>query len=143
MRRPFVVDWNAVSGITQIMGKPDPMNAPRAYSPSTRALNTAFQVSATRDARVSYPVDITVNSLLITGQQGTVSLQYADNSAMSTNLVTVASGTNSTGGVLSVTNIGTVLLVGDIPAGKWVRILTANNVGTPGFTPRQGQEVLL
>lgn len=108
----------------------------------TRALNTAFQPNATRPVLVSYNVDISVVSLLLTGTQGTVSLQYADNAAMTTNLVTVASATNSTGGVLNVANIGTASLVGFIPAGKYVRIMTANTTATPTFTFRNGQETI-
>lgn len=114
----------------------------KSYSNPTRALNTAVQLSATREAQVSYPVDVRVQSLLLGNAQGTVTLQYADNSGMSTNLVSLMSGTNSTSGVLNLDNTGTVTLVGTIPAAKFVRIATAVNAGTATFTSRQGQEVL-
>ena len=108
---------------------------------ANRPLNTAYQINATRPVLVSYSVDISVVSLLLAGTQGTVTLQYADTSAM-TSPVTVASATNSTGGVLNVSNIGTAALVGFVPAGKFVRIVTANTAGTPTFTFRNGQETI-
>lgn len=108
----------------------------------TRALNTPFQPNATRPVHVVYSVDISVVSLLLTGTQGTVALQYADNAAMSAGLVTVLTATNSTGGVLNVANIGTATLSGFIPAGKFVRLVTTNNSGTPTFTFRNGQETV-
>jgi hypothetical protein len=113
------------------------------FVPSNRALNTAFQISTTRDAEVVYGVDIAINLTLLVTTQGTAFLEYADNSAMSTNLVTVSSSTAMLGGVLNVQNTQTATLVGRIPAGKYVRIRTQIVSGTPIFTVRQGQEVLL
>lgn len=113
-----------------------------AYSNPTPALNTAAQLSITRDADVSYNVDVAITSLLI-ATTGAVFLEYADNAAMTTNVVIVASGVNSVGGVLNITNTATVALVGRIPAGKYRRIRTQNVSGIPTFTSRQGQEVLL
>lgn len=109
----------------------------------SRSLNTAFQVSTTRDAVVSYSVDVSVASLLLAGAQGTVTLQYADNSGFTTNVKTVTGGTNATGGVLNVSNVGTVNFMGMIPANKYVKLVTANTTGTPTFSYRTGQEVLL
>lgn len=128
-----------LTGATGATGAAAPTPVPGVV---TRTLNTAFQPNATRPVLISYNVDISVVSLLLAGTQGTVSLQYADNAAMTTNLVTVASATNSTGGVLNVANIGTATLVGFVPAGKYVRILTANTSGTPTFTFRNGQETI-
>ena len=115
---------------------PTPVSAP-----ATRALNTAFQISATRPTLVSYSVDISVVSLLLTGTQGTITLQYADTAAMASP-VTVSVATNSTGGVLNVANIGTATLAGFVPAGKFVRLTTTNVSGTPTFTFRNGQETI-
>lgn len=113
-----------------------------AYSYPTPTLNTAVQLSTTRDADVSYNVDVAITSLLAS-TTGVVFLEYADNAAMTTNLVTVASGLNAVGGVLNITNTATVALVGRIPAGKYRRIRTQVVSGSPTFTARQGQEVLL
>lgn len=109
----------------------------------SRSLNSAFQASTTQDAIVSYTIDISVTSLLLAGTQGTLTLQYADDSGFTTNVKTVSGGTNSTGGVLNVTNVSTVSVNGVIPAGKYIKIVTANTIGTPTFTYRSGQEVLL
>lgn len=114
----------------------------RSFTYPTRSLNTAFQVSTTQDADVSYTVDISVTSLLLAGTTGRVYLDYADNSAMTTNLVTVNESPNSTGGVLNVTNVGPGNVHGWIPAGKYVRIRTAAAAGTPTFTYVRGEEVL-
>jgi hypothetical protein len=124
--------WASLTGIpARVFGNPTP------------TLNAAAQLSATRDCMVSYPVDISVSSLLLGSAQGTVTLQYADNAGMTTNLVSLMSGTNSTGGVLNIINIGTATLAGIVPAGKFRRLLTTVNGGTASFTARQGQEVLL
>lgn len=117
--------------------------SPKTFSNPTRGLNTAFQVSVGQDAQVSYPVDIAVTSILLATTQGTVTLEYADNSTFTTNVVTVCSGTNSTGGVANVANTATVTLTGIIPAGKYVKVVTANTAGSPTFSMRAGQEVLL
>lgn len=123
------------------LGLPQGLSAP-AYNYTAPALNTAGQISTTRDAQVSYNVDVAITSLL-TATTGTVYLEYADNAAMTTNLVTVASGLNSVGGVLNITNTATVTLVGRIPSGKYRRIRTQVVSGSPTFTMRQAQEILL
>lgn len=106
----------------------------RSFAQPARALNTAYQVSATQDAQVTYTVDISVTSLLLVGSSGRVYLEYADNSGMTTNLVTVNSSPNATGGVLNVTNLGSGNVTGWVPAGKWARIRTAAVSGAPTFT---------
>jgi hypothetical protein len=115
----------------------------RSFANPTRPLNTAFQVSASRDALVVYTVDISVTSLLLAGASGRVYLEYADDSAFTTNVVTTSSSPNATGGVLNVTNLGAGNVVGMIPAGKFARIRTQNVAGTPTFTFQGSQEVLL
>lgn len=112
------------------------------FSVSARGLNTAFLISATRDAQVVYGVDIAITALLA-NTQGTAFLEYADNAAMSTNVVIVASTSSMLGGVLNVANTMTATLAGRIPAGKYARIRTAIGSGTPTFAIRQGQEVLI
>jgi hypothetical protein len=130
--------YNSSTGVLNI-----PAPVTRSYTYPTRALNTAFQISATREAMVSYSVDITVAALLLAGTSGRVYLEYADNSTMTTNLITVGSTANSIGGVLNVNNLATANLAGLIPAGKFVRLRTANVSGTPTFTFQSAQEVIL
>lgn len=119
-----------------------PTASARVFTNPTRALNTAFQISTTRDVSVVYTVDISVTSLLLGGTSGRVLLEYADDQAFSTNVVTVNSSPNATGGVLNVTNLGPGNVSGWVPAGKWVRIRTANVTGSPVYTFVGSQEVL-
>lgn len=115
---------------------------PSFVGPVTRPLNTSYQVSSTRNANVNYGVDVTVTALLLAGTRGTVTLQYADNAAMTTNVVNLVSGTSSVGGVLNVSAIQTVVISGWIPAGKYVRLVTVNTAGTPTFAYGGGNETL-
>lgn len=119
----------------------------RAFSFPARSLNTAFQIDAARDCLVTYTVDISASLSLTGGATGTVTLQYADDVGMTTNLVAVQSAVNGNTGTLTIglalTQTATASLTGVIPAGKYVRIATANTVGTPAFTYRTAQEVKL
>lgn len=119
----------------------------RSFSAASRTLNSAFQISTTRDSIVSYAVDIASTISLTSGQNGTVVLEYADNSGISTNVVTVNSCANGNTGSLTIglnlTQTATATLSGMIPAGKFARIRTVNTTGTPTFTYRTGQEVLV
>lgn len=118
-----------------------------SYTNPTRTLNSAFRVSTTRASRVSYAVSIACTLSLVTGQSGTTVLEYADDSGFTTNVVTVQSSINANTGSLTVglnlTQTITASLTGDIPAGKYVRLRTVNNTGTPTFTFMTAQEVLL
>lgn len=137
--------WRAV--VSAIQSAVTALQSARVYTFPARALNSAFQISTTRDARVSYSVDIACVLTLVTGQAGAVFLEYADNSGMSTNLHTVARSSNANTGTLSIglalTETVTGTLSGDIPAGKYVRLRTSNVIGTPTFTAQEQQEVLL
>lgn len=119
----------------------------RSFNYTTRSLNTCFQVSSTRDALVSYSVDILTSLSLVAGQQGTVYMRTYTNSSCTTGAQEVVrfvngqTGTLTIGLALSQNVTGT--LSGIIPAGVWVQLVTENNTGTPTFTARPGQEVLL
>lgn len=135
-----VLSTNGTSA--QWIASPSPT---KSFSNPARSLNTAFQASTTQDVFVSYTVDVSATLTLTGGQTGTVTLQYADNSGMSTNLVSVQSSVNGNTGALTVglslTQTGTAAVTGIVPAGKWVRISTSNTAGTPTFTFRSAQEV--
>jgi hypothetical protein len=81
------------------------------------------------------------------GQTGTVSLQICPTSGFSSGVETVSTFVNGNTGTLTVglnlTQIYTSALVGFVPAGYYVRLLTANTTGTPTFSYTSGQEVLL
>lgn len=133
---PFSGDYN------DLTNKPT-----RSWANPSRSLNTAFQVSSTKDALVSYAVDIACALSLTTGQQGTVYLEYADQSGFTTGVTEVTRFVNGNTGSLTIglnlTQNATGTLTGMIPAGKYARLRTQNNTGTPTFTFRVAQEVLV
>lgn len=141
-------DWNAVSGIAQILNKPSIPSIPsRSQSSATRSLNSAFQVSSTRDSMVCYSVQIQVTASIAGGQNGDVILEMASNSAFTTNVQTLAASGLGQTYTLAVALQGvqpqTQPVFGFVPAGYYVRLRTVNNTGTPTFTYRYGQETLL
>lgn len=126
---------------TGVINIPPPVT--RTYTNPTRTLNASFQVSATRDAMVSYSVDITVGALLVAGTAGRVFLEYANETGFTTGVTAVSSGAASIGGVLNVNSLSTANLTGLIPAGKFVRVRTQNVTGTPTYSFQTAQEVIL
>lgn len=130
---------SSISGITQ----PQAMS----FGSTTRSLNSAFQVSSTRAAFVSYTVDVATTLSLTGGATGTVTLQYANDSGFTSGVTTVQSAVNGNTGTLTIglalTQTGTASISGVIPAGKYVKLVTANTAGTPTFTFRAAQEVLM
>lgn len=144
-------DWNQASSgsIDFIKNKPSIPSTPaaRSHSSVSRSLNSAFQIHATRDAMVSYSVDISCTISLTTGQTGTVYLEVADDSLFTTNVQEVCRFVNGNSGTLTLglnlVQAATGTLSGYVPPAKYVRLRTANTTGTPTFTYRSGQEVLL
>lgn len=160
------VDWNAVSGVTQILNRPSfatvsftgnyadlsgaptipTVNAPTQGSAS-RALNSVFQVSSTRAALAFYSVQCTITASIAGGQSCDVIFEIASDSGFTTNVQTVSiSGTGQTY-TLAIAIQGvqpqTGVVSGFIPAGYYARIRTVNVSGTPSYSYRSGQEVLL
>lgn len=119
----------------------------RFAAPVARSLNSAFNISLSQDASVSYSVDIQCSMSLTSGQQGTVFLEQADDSGFTINVEEICRFTNGNTGTLTiglalVQNVtGTVS--GTVKSGRWARLRTQNNVGVPVFTYRSGQEVIL
>lgn len=143
-------DWNETntSALDYIKNKPTiPSIVSRTFNFPSRSLNSAFQISSSQDALVSYAVDISCTMSLTSGQAGTVTLQYADDSGFTTNVKTVQGGQSGNTGTLTIglalTQLGTIDLSGIIPAGKYVKLVTANSTGTPTFTYRSASETLL
>lgn len=120
---------------------------PRLFSNPSLAVNTSRQPSTTRDTLVNASVDITSTISLTTGQTGKVSLQYADNTGFSTNVVTIQTATNGNTGALTIglnlSQVYTAALTGIVPAGKFYRLVTTNVTGTPTYGTPVIQEVLL
>lgn len=133
----------SIAAATSTLALPQAMS----FATSTRSLNSAFQVSSTRATFVSYTVDVATTLSLTGGATGTVTLQYANDSGFTSGVTTVQSAVNGNTGTLTIglalTQTGTAAVTGMIPAGKYVKIVTANTAGTPTFTYRAGQEVLM
>lgn len=111
----------------------------RVVANAARALSTCFQISATRDALVSYGVDITTTLTLASTSRGSAYLRTYTNSGCSAGQVTVIGSTSGMPTTLSVTVgqqvIGTASLYGFVTRGLWARIETAVDAGTGGAVP--------
>ena len=120
---------------------------PKTFANPSLAVNTSRRASTTRDAFVSASVDITASLSLAGGQTGKVELKYADDSAFTTNVVTVNPASNGNTGTLTIglglTQLGTATVCGMIPANKYYRLVTTSVTGTPTFGTPVLQEVLL
>ena len=138
-------DWTQSSSgsIDFIKNKPPA----RSQSSVSRSLNSAFQPSSTRECLVNYSVDIATSLTLISGQSGVVFLEMASDSGFTTNVQELGRFVNGQTGTLtiglSLSQNVTGNLSGYLPAGYYCRLRTSNTVGTPTFTYRSGQEVLL
>ena len=119
----------------------------RTFSYPTRSLNTCFRPSASLDAAVEYSVDIATSLSLTTGAQGTVYLRTYTDSSCSANTQEIVRFTNGQTGTLTIglalNQTVTARLSGIVPAGRYAQLVTSTDVGTPTFTARPGQEVLL
>lgn len=115
----------------------------KSFANPTRTSGTAFQISTTRDAQVSYSAAISSAATLVVGSAAIMTLQYADNSGMSTNVVTLPPDAFGvpTGLVSSVNS--TLKTGGIIPAGKYVRVTVTSTLGTPTIGAISAQEVLI
>lgn len=124
-----------------------PSAGTRTFNYPSRALNSCYQISSSKDADFHYKVDVTNGLSLTTGAQGTVTATSYTNSSCTTGAQAIADGTASQTGTLVVglalNQISSVSLDGTLPSGKWVKITTANTVGTPSFAIRAVQSEIL
>jgi hypothetical protein len=131
-------DARAALGITS--------TAPRVKTSVTKSIGTCFQLSSTRDAHVTYNVEIQSASNLTGGARGTLYLETFTDSSCTTGTEEVMRSTsgNTMGLGVSIGNtvIQTLNVNGYIMAGQYAKLRTVNDVGTPTFTARPGQEVL-
>lgn len=138
----------ATSGsYADLSSKPTIPSVTRTFTYPTRTLNSAFQISSTQDAFVSYSVNVACALSLTGGQQGTVTLKYADDSGFTTNVKTAQPCTFSNTGTLvigvTLNQLATATLSNIIPAGKYAMLSTSNDTGAPTFTEINAQEILL
>lgn len=112
-------------------------------TPTFASSVAATQLSTTRNAQVTYTYPTSMTSL-IASQSLTATLQFADDAAFTTNVVTVNSDVQGCSGILSLTLLGRLQVSGIIPAGKYRRVVLAQSGGaTVPTTLTSGQEVLL
>lgn len=133
-------DWNASSGVAQILNKPA---APSFSTPNFSSVTTATQLSSSRSAFVIYTFPTSMTTL-IASQTLTATLQYADDSGFTTNVVTFNSDTQGCSGIINLTLSGRLQVSGMIPAGKYRKVTLAQTGGaTVPTTISSSQEVLL
>lgn len=118
-----------------------------SQSAQSRTLNSAFQVSSSRNSLVYYSVKCTITASIAGGQDCDVILEIAADSGFTTSVQTLSIiGTGQTY-TLAVAIQGvqpqTGVLSGFVPSGYYVRLRTVNNTGSPTYLYRSGQEVLL
>jgi len=112
-------------------------------TPTFSSATTATQLSSTRAAQVVYTFPTSMTSLL-TSQSLNATLQYADDSGMTTNVVTVNTDVQGCSGILSLTLLGRLQVQGIIPAGKYRKVTLSQSGGaTVPTTLSSGQEVLI
>lgn len=119
----------------------------RTFTYPSRALNSCFQISATNDAEFHYNVDVTAALSLVSGQTGTVAATSYTNSGCSAGAQLLTSKQNSNTGTLSIgvstSQLVTLSVDGMLPAGKWVKIATAQTTGTPSFAIGSAQQEVI
>lgn len=138
--------YNSSTGVLNVPNYTPPAVPARSQSAATRALNTAFQVSTTRDALVNYSVQCTITASIASGQSCDVVLEIATDAAFTANVQTVGIiGTGQTY-TLAVAIQGvqpqTAQVTGYVPAGYYARLRTVNVSGSPTYAYRAGQEIL-
>lgn len=135
------------TGATGPQGTAGTNAATPSQASATRTLNSAFQVHATRPAMVFYSVQMTITANISSGQNGDVILEIASDSGFTANVQTVSINGNgqtySLAIALGSVQPTTMAVSGFVPSGYYARIRTANNTGTPTYSYRAGQEVLL
>lgn len=130
--------WNIASDISKA-------DIAKVFTTPTRALDTAFQPSTARDTLGIYSVQIASNLSLSGGQLGSLQLKIADDSGLTTNVVTLTEIANGNTGTLTI-GLNTVqttggVLMAMIPAGKYVKLVSVDTTGTPTQSIVRSQEV--
>lgn len=119
----------------------------KTFNYPSRSIGTCYQISSTQDASFSYKVDVSTALSLTSGAAGTATVTTYSNSACTTGAQVVSDGTAAQTGSLvvglGVNQTVSVGLNGIVPAGKWVKITTANTTGSPTFALRAAQQEVL
>lgn len=118
----------------------------RTFNYPSRALNSCFQISSTQDSDFHYKIDVSSGAVLSSTATGTVTATSYTNSGCTTGAQVVADGAPSQGaalGILSVSQVAPVGIDGTLPANHWMKITTAQTLGTPTFAIRSVQSETL
>lgn len=121
-------------------------NNPGRTLVTTAAAANGFQISSTKDAEVSYSVDINTSVSLSGNSSGYVVLEICPtNSAVAANWIEVSRVTSGQSGTLVVglvlNQVGGAATPATVPAGYYARIRSVNVSGTPTYNVRGQQEV--
>lgn len=123
------------------------LNIPNPPSYTPRPLNTIFQLSTTRPAAVSYSVQIVVTASIAGGQAGDVILEVSPSATFSFGAQTIAIAGLGQTYTLAIAIQGvqpqTSCVAGVVPIGWYARLRTVNTTGSPAFSVRASQEVIL
>lgn len=134
------------ANLTDIPNVTSKLDTP-TVSYAARALNTIFQVSATRPAHVSYSPQITVTASIAGGQTGDVILEVSPSATFASGVQTVAIAGLGQTYTLAIALQGvqpqTGCVAGIVPAGWYARLRTVNVTGSPVFSVRATQEAIL
>lgn len=113
----------------------------------TRTLNSAYQISATRGTFVFYTVKIATTVSIGSNQDGEIVLEIASDSGFTTNVQTLSIGQNGQAISLAIAlqsvQTQSATVSGYVPPAYYTRLRTVNTTGTPVFTYRAGQEILM
>lgn len=138
-------DWNASTGVAQILNKPTFPNLP-SQTATTRSFNSAFQISSTRPVFAFYSVQCTITASIAGGQNCDVIFEIASDSGFTTNVQTVSICGDGQTYTLAVALQGvqptTKMCGGFVPIAYYARLRTVQNTGAPSFSYRAGQEIL-
>lgn len=123
-----------------------PSAGSRTFNYPSRALNSCYQISSSKDADFHYKVDVSSGAVLSGTITGTVTATSYTNSGCTTGAQVVADGQASQGaalGLLSVSQIASVSIDGTEAANHWLKITTANTTGAPSFAIRSVQSEVI
>lgn len=125
----------------------NPLGTNKSFSNPSRALDTAFMPSSTLDTLGVYSVSLACSLSLTGGQSSSTTLEYADDSAFTTNVKTVSVISNGNTGSLTLglntSQLYGGVLSGIIPSGKYARTRTSNVTSSCTKNAVNAQEVQL
>lgn len=143
--KPSLATVATTGAYSDLTGKPSIPNVTSGGN-VTRTPGSCFQVSSTRNALVSYSVDVSTALSLTSGQVGTVAINSYTNSSCTSGLTELDSMQSGISGALvvglGVANPQTVKVTAWVPSNTYIEIVNTQTTGAPTFAYRKGTEVL-